>query len=353
MLAAIVLMALPVLSRAQTKPADYLEKGMDEYEKGDLDAAIRDFTFAIQMDGKSVQAYGNRGKARYFKKDYQGALQDFSQVIELEPNKFDGWHTRALAKEALHDLEGAIADYTRAIELNPQDRAAYLNRGLDKLNKGDFDQALADCEASIKLDPTYAFGFGGRASVKFSKDDLDGALADFNRALQLDPKFDGMYAGRGRVYVAQQKWQAALADFRHDGNWEQSDKDYIAFDVWMIRSRSGDGTAASQELALYLQNRKGKLDDWEVTIGKFLLGKIPEADLLTEAKAADQKAGADVLESAHLNGAWYYAGLKRLLNGDKDTAAEDFKKCIAEGKKASFTYHYAQAELKAVGNREK
>ena len=47
--------------------------------------------------------------------------------------------------------------------------------------------------------------------------------------------------------------------------------------------------------------------------------------------------------------AWYYAGLKRLLNGDRAGAAEALRKAVATGEKTTNEYDFAEAELKDLG----
>ena len=46
--------------------------------------------------------------------------------------------------------------------------------------------------------------------------------------------------------------------------------------------------------------------------------------------------------------AWFYAGMKKLLGGDKAAAANYFKKCLATEQKDFTEYLLAEAELKAL-----
>ena len=47
--------------------------------------------------------------------------------------------------------------------------------------------------------------------------------------------------------------------------------------------------------------------------------------------------------------AWYYVGLKRLMNGDRAGGADAFQKSIATGEKSRSEYDFAKAELKSLG----
>ncbi len=85
-------------------------------------------------------------------------------------------------------------------------------------------------------------------------------------------------------------------------------------------------------------------EPWVVKVGAFLLGNVTEDDLMTAAASPD--AAKD--QGQHCE-AWYYAGMKRLLAGDKKTAADDFNHSLAT-KQTRFTeYRLAEAELKVLG----
>ena len=124
-----------------------------EMNKGDYDAAIADYTKAIESDPTLPTPYINRGLARQAKGDVDGALADDDKAIELNPNYAAAYHNRGLAKMDKHDYDGAIADYTRAIELSPNFAVAYYNRSLAEQAKGDAAGALADHNKAIKLAP--------------------------------------------------------------------------------------------------------------------------------------------------------------------------------------------------------
>ena len=74
---------------------------------------------------------------------------------------------------------------------------------------------------------------------------------------------------------------------------------------------------------------------WDAKTGNFLLGRLGEDDFLVSI--SDSKGGG-----------WFYAGMKRLLNNDKSSAAEDFRKSVATADKEPEEFQMASAELKAL-----
>ena len=71
---------------------------------------------------------------------------------------------------------------------------------------------------------------------------------------------------------------------------------------------------------------------------------MSEQDLLDAADSVEEKKGPEPQCEV-----WYYAGLKRLLNGEKACAAEAFRKGVATGEKTTKEYDLAEAELKDLG----
>jgi lipoprotein NlpI len=97
-------------------------------------------------------------------------------------------------------------------------------------------------------------------------------------------------------------------------------------------------------LLSYLANRKpGDPPDWPLSILRYLVGQIPESELLASAKNPDPKT-----ESEHLCEAYFYSGSRHLISGDNKMAIDFFKLCIATDRRDFCEYKSAAAELKAL-----
>jgi hypothetical protein len=156
---------------------------------------------------------------------------------------------------------------------------------------------------------------------------------------------DGMaYHVRGCEFYNMHNFVAAVADFRKSCKLGSEVQDYSYYRIWLIRARSGDKQAATQELVSYLKDRKAqKPPDWPLQVGRFLAGQITEADFLKAAADANAKADRE----QHCE-AYFYAGSKRLIENDKTGAADFFKKCLGTGATDFEEYHSAEAELKLL-----
>jgi hypothetical protein len=161
---------------------------------------------------------------------------------------------------------------------------------------------------------------------------------------------DGMaYHIRGCENYDARNFAQSLADFRKSCELGSEFQDYSWYRIWLIRARSGEKEAATQELVSYLKQRKAqKPPDWPLQVGHFLTSQLSEADFLKAA--ADTNAKTD--QEQHCE-AYFYAGMKHLLENDKTTAADYFKKCLATNVKSFEEYQSAEAELKLLASPPK
>jgi lipoprotein NlpI len=133
-----------------------------------------------------------------------------------------------------------------------------------------------------------------------------------------------------------------LADLRRACELSHSARDYSYFQIWLVRTKSGERENATAELQAYLDNRepqKGR--EWPLKIGLFLAGRMTEDDLLKAADDANKRT--DVNQHCE---AFFYAGSKRLIDGDRIAARDYFKKCLATNVRDYTEFSSAEAELK-------
>jgi HEAT repeat protein len=158
------------------------------------------------------------------------------------------------------------------------------------------------------------------------------------------PPDGGAYHARGCGYYDMHNFSAALADFRKSCELGSEVQDYSYYRIWLIRARSGEKEAATQELVSYLKNCKAQNPpDWPLQIGLFLTGQITEADFFKAAADTNSQTGRE----QHCE-VYFYAASKRLIENDKAGAADFLKKCLGTGVTTFEEYHSAEAELKVL-----
>lgn len=131
----------------------YIRRATIYKSKGNLLSAIKDYTSAIQLQGKNiVAAYNNRGNCYLEQKKYTIAIDDFNHAIAINPNSAESYYGRGVAEDRLKAYNKALADYTKAITLKPDFAYAYSNRGGVYFALGKYALAKRDCMLALQYD---------------------------------------------------------------------------------------------------------------------------------------------------------------------------------------------------------
>jgi protein phosphatase len=79
---------------------DPLQKGVEAFQRDDLQAAASEFDAAVKREPSSAMAHYWLGRVRLEQRDYRGAIQGLEQAISLQPLLFDAYVQAAAAYEA-------------------------------------------------------------------------------------------------------------------------------------------------------------------------------------------------------------------------------------------------------------
>jgi tetratricopeptide (TPR) repeat protein len=188
--------------------------------------AERDYTRALELAPKFVDARLARAATRMLGGDVEGALQDLDETILQDPVNVPARSVRArlLVQRAETQLEGeeteaaadsfrlAVADFDEQVRLapNPQtytDRATILGR------MGETDRAAEDFTAALDLDPTFAAAISGRGIVREIQGRYEDALEDYRRAAELEPSSATNHLNLGDAHAGLIRWEEAVRDY--------------------------------------------------------------------------------------------------------------------------------------------
>ena len=253
-------------------------------------------------------------------KDLERAKKEVETSLGLRP---DDPRTLSLSGDvrwARGDRDGAATDYLNAARINPtypypRTKLAWLRQ-----TGGDLEAAISYFTDVIRLDGSDADAHAGRGWVRLQSAKPAEALVDLDRALELDPRSELARWTRPFALYDLQRWPEALLGLR-DGS---ADDSLPHLYVWAIRARTGESQAAAEELkSRFADAPEG---DSRARIAAFLSGAIAQPDLLAQAEE-DSQSRPDG-QAIELCEAWYFVGLKNLLDGSREHALRAFRKCL-------------------------
>jgi tetratricopeptide (TPR) repeat protein len=113
-----------------------------------VEAAVAEYTAAVDHDPDNGEAYFNRGLARARLGDRAASTADLERAVELNERHADAFLVRANSYAEAGADEAAREDFTRAIDDTDAARA-YFNRGNANRRLGDHDAAVRDYRAAL------------------------------------------------------------------------------------------------------------------------------------------------------------------------------------------------------------
>lgn len=130
---------------------DWLEQGIVQTQRGQLDDALESYNQAIERRPEDTTALVNRGLVKDELGDYDGAIADYSQAVELDDSLTEAFYNRANTYHNQKQYALAVEDYSRAIAQVPDFAYAYVNRAINHELSGDVDKAIEDLNQAIQL----------------------------------------------------------------------------------------------------------------------------------------------------------------------------------------------------------
>ncbi len=195
------------------EPTAYLGRAIVLDVLGSKDAAIADYTYAIELDPEYTDAYNNRATIYSDQGEFEKALADFTSAIELDPDNDLGYYNRGALYSENGLYEEALVDLNRAIEMNSDYSPSYYARGITYAGLDNYEAAIADYERVIELAPTFSGGYIDRGLAYYNSDDYEAAIEDYTTAIDLESDNAETYYNRALAYYELEEYDLAIEDY--------------------------------------------------------------------------------------------------------------------------------------------
>ena len=104
-------------------------------------------------EAPSAELLFRRGNLQLADGRPEAAIREYTRALEIRADFAEAWTNRGIARERLGDLAGAIADHTKAISVAPDLAIAYNNRANVLFKNNDAPAAIADYDRAIGSAP--------------------------------------------------------------------------------------------------------------------------------------------------------------------------------------------------------
>ncbi|MGK7894181.1 MAG: DnaJ domain-containing protein, partial [Xenococcus sp. (in: cyanobacteria)] len=108
----------------------YYRQGMVQGNKKQYQNAITEYSRAIALDDKFIDAYLQRSQMRHKMGDYQGVLDDCYRIISINSGVIKAYYYQGRARYSLGYVQAAIDSFSEAIRQDQDYTQAYYYRGI-------------------------------------------------------------------------------------------------------------------------------------------------------------------------------------------------------------------------------
>jgi len=310
----------------------------------------------------SAYDYYLRGRSYYQTnkpEDLDFAARMYSKALNLDP-KFGLAHTglsdvHAFQYMAYYDrcaarIEQAKQEAEKALQIDPRLPEAHRSLGRYYMNIGDLDNAEKSFLKAVEISPKYAIGYRTLAWLNEAKGDLDGTMRWAKIALELAPTDLETLLLISLVYIDQKKYTLAIATLTR------------AIELGPDYGRA----------YYYLGTAYLKLGALDVALENMLLAAKYKGDpnshidagyiymINGDYESAEAAFKNSVDEECLTFIAIYYLGLLERLRGNREKAAEHFRRAIEVSRECeqhdpdnSTVLSYKAMALASVGDVER
>lgn len=228
--------ARPGLVRAvspeERKALAHNERGLEQFGKGRLEQAVKEYNEAIRAYPSLAAAHNNLGSAHFAAARFEEAAASFRRAAELEPNYGQAHFNLALThlklgreREADAALQAAVRAYYTAgdehfkagrlkeaeesyrgmLQIDPEYAPALLRLGLVCNDARRFEEAAGFLRRAAQRQPSNPFAHEGLAEALYNLNRHEEAAAAADRALKLTPDSPAAHylAGLARASLGQ------------------------------------------------------------------------------------------------------------------------------------------------------
>ncbi|MFA5989242.1 MAG: tetratricopeptide repeat protein [Sphingomonas sp.] len=197
---------------------EFMNRGNNFAQKGDLDSALKDYEHVISLDQKNISALVSRGVVYVLKEKFNSATKDFDAAYAIDPLNPLILRGRGIFAEKKLNFEAALAAYTTAIERDPKDYYSLTQRAQINFRLKNEEAAFLDAGAALKLEPQSIDLYLLRANILIHRGKKDAVAKEAMAAVAANPKNQyarvvaaKIYAGLGKNAAAMREYDIALA----------------------------------------------------------------------------------------------------------------------------------------------
>jgi protein O-GlcNAc transferase len=212
---------LRAIEVAPENPIGFEAMGEWYLENGDLAAALKSFTQAVQLPRPSIGLFQNLGEAFRRMNEPTEALRALRLGLVAVPEASELYYELGVTFDQMERTDDAMAAYRKAIALSPNATAAHVNLAVDLLKQNRRTEAYENLQLALKAQPTLPKALAMLADLEMAAGRLEAA------AEYVTPLYN-YYPGMPRARRAKAQWHVMVGSAAAErGQSSDAEREYL------------------------------------------------------------------------------------------------------------------------------
>jgi protein O-mannosyl-transferase len=177
----------------------------------DLDTLWRD---TLAKNPGSWMAHNNLGLELFNAGDAEGAIREYRASLQIKSDHVEAYNNLGFALASQGKVAEAIAEYEAALRIDPDSAAVHDNLGNALASQGRFAEAIAQYRAALRIKPDYAQAIYNMANTLVNQGRISEAIAAYQAALRVTPNVAEIHSNLGSVLAGQGRFAEAAAEYQ-------------------------------------------------------------------------------------------------------------------------------------------
>lgn len=170
------------------------------FQNGNIDAAVREFNAALQLNPKNINVRNSLGVCYGLLGRLDLAKQEFAAAICCNGLEVMTLYNLGLVHMLLADREKALDYFQKALKLNDDIFEVTFQTGQLLLEMGETETSRPYIDRAIQLDPSSSQAYRVLGDYYLARDLLSDAIGAYKKAIKLNPNDAAALSALGGVY---------------------------------------------------------------------------------------------------------------------------------------------------------
>lgn len=192
------------LSRLTALSQAALSNGTKLYQKGNYNAAAKEFLRAISLDpsqDNAVKAYNLLATTYVAAGKNSDAIKAYKSSLKVDPSNDATYISLGNIYYNEKNYTEAVKQYELAVKNSPTSSADIYSLGQGYLAAGRYKDAEAQFKKVIRMTPNQYSGYYGLGQTYSKEGNAVGAVEQFQKVVKLKPNFSNVYVDLGSAYA--------------------------------------------------------------------------------------------------------------------------------------------------------